>query len=179
MAPPLHKKGIVEPGNNFWQTNGLLGEYGVIVSQGINRLRNMLPIIIENTDDSLTYWCCTMMKELYQEFVDLYERVLQCDQSVRELFHESKISREIAKLAGIDPLTATALVSAIGDAASFKNGRQVSAWLGLVPRQHSTGGRSVLLGISKRGDKYIRTLLIHGARAVLFSSKRRIDKEDS
>ena len=74
---------------------------------------------------------------------------------------------------GIDPITASALVATVGDAKSFSNGRQLGAWLGLVPRQHSSGGKSVLLGISKRGNAYLRTLLIHGVRSVLYAAQRR------
>ena len=76
-------------------------------------------------------------------------------------------------VAGVGPLTATALIAAVGDARQFHSGRELSAWLGLVPRQHSSGGRSVLLGISKRGDRYLRTLLIHGARAALRFAARK------
>ena len=79
--------------------------------------------------------------------------------------HEA--SKKLAKIPGVGPMTASALVASVGDAKSFKNGRQLAAWLGIVPRQHSTGGKPKLLGISKRGDAYQRTLLIHGARAVI------------
>ena len=82
-------------------------------------------------------------------------------------------SRKLAQLPGIGPITANALVATVGDAKSFENGRQMAAWLGLVPRQHSSGGRNVLLGISKRGDVYLRTLLIHGARSVLYAAQRK------
>lgn len=80
---------------------------------------------------------------------------------------ESEASKRLAEVPGIGPMTATALVASVGDARNFKNGRQLAAWLGLVPRQHSSGGKPTLLGISKRGDTYLRTLLIHGARSVL------------
>jgi transposase len=83
--------------------------------------------------------------------------------------------RRLQSVPGIGPLTATALVSAIGEAHSFSSGRHLAAWLGLVPRQHSTGGKPRLLGISKRGDRYLRTLLIHGARAALRGATRRDD----
>lgn len=84
------------------------------------------------------------------------------------LWHrENEASRKLAAIPGIGPITASALVASIGNAKSFANGRQLAAWLGLVPRQHSSGGKPLLLGISKRGDTYLRTLLIHGARAVI------------
>jgi len=93
--------------------------------------------------------------------------------SFREIRRQHADSQRLEKIPGIGPLTASALVASIGDAATFKNGRQLAAWLGLVPRQDSSGGRERLLGISKRGDVYLRTLLIHGARSVLLNLKRR------
>ena len=89
------------------------------------------------------------------------------DAKIQQWHKASEASRKLAEITGIGPITATALVASIGDARSFKNGRQLAAWLGLVPKQHSSGGKSVLLGISKRGDSYLRTLLVHGARAVI------------
>ena len=84
--------------------------------------------------------------------------------------------QRLGAIPGIGVLKATALVAAVGDAAEFKNGREMAAWLGLVPRQHSTGGRPTLLGVSKRGDRYLRTLLVHGARAALTAAGRRTDR---
>lgn len=91
-----------------------------------------------------------------------------------KLWHkESESSQRLEAIPGIGPTTASAIVATVGNAAEFKNGRRFAAWLGLVPRQHSSGGKQVLLGISKRGDTYLRTLLIHGARAVIrFAEKK-------
>ena len=83
-----------------------------------------------------------------------------------------------SKIPGIGPITASALVASVGDAKNFKNGRQVAAWLGLVPRQHSSGGKTTLLGISKRGDVYLRTLLIHGARSVIYWRRSEAERAD-
>ena len=100
--------------------------------------------------------------------------LLELDVQVEELetqinaWHRShEDSRRLAEIPGIGPLTASALVASIGDAKSFRNGRQLAAWLGLVPRQHSSGGKALLLGISKRGDTYLRALMVHGARSVV------------
>src|SRR6202451_4645746 len=87
----------------------------------------------------------------------------------------SELSRKLEKIPGIGPLAAGALVASIVDARSFDIGRQVSAWLGLVPRQSSSGGKATLLGISKRGDAYLRTLLIHGARSAILAAKNKVD----
>jgi transposase len=92
-----------------------------------------------------------------------------------QAWHRSNaLSRKLEKIPGIGPLTASALVASIGDAKGFENGRQLAAWLGLVPKQHSSGGKQTLLGISKRGDCYLRTLLIHGARAVIYAAQRKL-----
>jgi transposase len=91
-----------------------------------------------------------------------------------QIWHrENAASKKLAQIPGIGPITASALVASIGDAKSFENGRQLAAWLGLVPKQHSSGGKQTLLGISKRGDTYLRTLLIHGARAVIRVAERK------
>jgi transposase len=87
------------------------------------------------------------------------------------------LSRKLAQIPGIGPITATAMIASVGDARQFENGRQLAAWLGIVPKQHSTGGKARLLGISKRGDRYLRTLLIHGARAVVRIAERKADAE--
>jgi transposase len=84
--------------------------------------------------------------------------------------------KEIQKIKGIGPITASAMVASIGDASVFKNGREVSAWLGLVPKQHSSGNKIRLGGISKRGDRYLRTLLIHGGRTVVNGCDKKTDK---
>lgn len=95
-----------------------------------------------------------------------------------QLWHkENEASKKLAKIPGIGPMTASALVASIGDARNFKNGRQLAAWLGIVPKQHSTGGKSTLLGISKRGDTYLRTLLIHGARAVIRVAENKLNTD--
>lgn len=92
---------------------------------------------------------------------------------IQSWHRDNDASRKLAQIPGIGPITASALVASIGDAKSFANARQLAAWLGLVPRQYSTGGKHVLLGISKRGDTYLRTLLIHGARAVIRVAERK------
>jgi transposase len=105
----------------------------------------------------------------------LDQRIAATDQHIEQLCETDDACQRLVQLAGIGPLTATALVAAVGDATGFKNGRQFAAWLGLVPRQHSTGGKTTLLGMTKRGNRYLRTLLIHGARAVLRVVDRKKD----
>jgi len=107
------------------------------------------------------------LAELNTESADLESRIAGYDQKIREIYRQSEIRQRLGKVEGIGPITATALIAAVGDRTAFKNGRQFAAWLGLVPKQRSSGGRARLFGISKRGDRYLRTLLIHGARAAL------------
>ncbi len=117
-----------------------------------------------------------MLSDLGEELRRLDERVKRFDAQILAISHADPACRRLEGIPGIGPLTATALVAAVGDASVFKNGRELSAWLGIVPRQHSTGGRARLLGISKRGDRYLCCLLIHGARAALLRAGRHQDR---
>jgi transposase len=114
-------------------------------------------------------------RELSAELVALDERVARADALVQRVFTQSAACQKLAQVEGMGPVVATALVAAVGNAKEFANGRHLAAWLGLVPRQHSTGGKECLLGISKRGDRYLRTLLIHGARATVHHARRKTD----
>src|ERR1700730_9878398 len=113
--------------------------------------------------------------ELYDLFRDLDRRIGLFDKKIDRIFHENEACQRIAKIKGVGPKTATAIVAAIGDGSEFKNGRHLAAWVGLVPRQFSSGDRKVLMGISKRGNQHLRTLLVHGARAVVRTAPRKTD----
>ena len=158
------------------QVRGLLAEYGITMPRGRVQVRKHLPSILEDADNGLTMCCRGLLSTLYDELVRLDERIDDYDRQIEQLAQADERTRRLLTIPGIGPKGATALVAAIGDIRAFKNGRELAAWLGLVPRQHSTGGKTRLLGISKRGDVYLRKLIIHGARAVL----RTVDnKEDS
>ncbi len=101
----------------------------------------------------------------------LDRQVKELEAQIKAWHQGSELSRKLEKIPGIGPLAASALVASIADARSFKNGRQVAAWLGLVPKQDSSGGKPKLLGMSKRGDTYLRTLLIHGARSAIVAAQ--------
>jgi transposase len=116
-----------------------------------------------------------MLGEMAGRLKHLDERIHEYDLKVVRVFGQDERCQRLAKVEGVGPLTATALVAAVGNAHEFKSGRELSAWLGLVPRQHSSGGRNLLLNISKRGDRYLRTLLIHGARSAVRAIERRKD----
>lgn len=111
------------------------------------------------------------MQELYDELLEIEARLKNLDKKLRLVCKANAVCRRLMKIPGVGVLTATAIAAAVGDASEFRNGRHLSAWLGLVPRQFSSGDKQVLAGISKRGDRYLRTLLINGARAVLTRCK--------
>ena len=156
---------------------GLLGEYGIVIGKGLAQLRKRLPEILENAENDLS----DLVRAL---FADLHGRILALDQQVaaygdklKTLNQMSAVCRKISQVPGVGPITATAMAASLGDGQAFQTGRQVSAWLGLVPAQDSSGGKPKLLGISKRGDTYMRTLLIHGARAVVRAAAKKHDAQ--
>ncbi len=153
------------------ETRGLLHEYGLVIPQGINNLRNKLPDLIEAAESQLSNEARELFNGLYDELCDSDENIKIYEDKIKQQAKASEACKKILEIPGVGPITATAIVASVGNANLFKNGRQLSAWLGLVPRQNSSGGKEKLLGISKRGDSYVRKLLIHGARAVLLKTK--------
>jgi transposase len=158
------------------QIRGLLGEFGLIIPQGIANIAKRVPELIEDGSIELTGSFRLLIDSLMDHLKVLDKQVDELDVKIKEWHRESEVSRKLEKIPGIGPVTASALIATIGDAKNFDNGRQMAAWLGLVPKQHSSGGKNTLLGISKRGDTYLRTLLIHGARAVIYAAQRKKDK---
>jgi transposase len=155
------------------QLRGLLGEFGIAIPQGIRQLPTHVPDILEDADNGLPGVMRALVQRLWEHFQELDRQVGELDREIRRLQREDQASRRLAEIPGIGFLSASALAATIGDAKAFANGRQLAAWLGLVPRQHSSGGKEMLMGMSKRGDCYVRTLLIHGARAVIQQAERR------
>ena len=158
------------------QIRGLLSEYGIILPQHISQLRRGLPLILEDGPNELTVFSRRLFASLYEELLSLEEKIEAIDEQIGTVYQASEPCQRIAAVEGIGPLIATALVAALSDGKTFKNGRQFAAWLGLVPRQHSSGGKARLLGISKRGDPYLRTILIHGARSVVYRARQKTDR---
>lgn len=156
------------------QIRGLLAEYGVVIPLKRNAVRQAGPRILEDADNGLTALAREFVADLYEELRALGHAVGAYDAKIERLFKANPVCRRLAQVEGVGPVTATALVAA-GDPKAFQNGRQMSAWLGLVPRQYGSGGKNVLAGISKRGDTYLRTLLIHGVRAAVAAAKRKSD----
>lgn len=147
------------------ETRGLLLEYGIAVPKGVGQLRKALPVILEDEKNELTAAFRSLLQELREELVQMDAKLLHYDTRIKELSKSREACQRLEKIPGVGPITSTAIVAAVGNPQAFKNGREFAAWLGLVPRQHSTGGKERLGGISKRGDKYLRTMLVHGARA--------------
>jgi transposase len=145
------------------QLRGLLGEFGIAIPPGMMALRRELPQAIERVP--------TLLRSALQVSAERLRQLQACSEQqteqIQQLAQAAPLCRRLMQERGIGPLTASAYTATLGDPRHYRNGRQVAAALGLVPRQHSSGGKAVLLGISKRGDAYLRTLLIHGARAVL------------
>lgn len=157
------------------QVRGLLAEYGIVVAQGVARLRRALPTILEDAANGLPTLARQVFAERAGRLTELEASIATYDQHLATLVHASPAAQRLCQLGGVGPITATAVVATIGDGKTFRNGRQFAAWLGLTPRQHSSGGKARLGRISKRGDVYLRTLLIHGTRAVLRVSARQSD----
>lgn len=158
------------------QIRGLLMEYGIIIPQGIAYIRKSLPDILEDGESQLSVIFREQLSDLYDEMVYLDDRIDQLELSLKMICQQNEDCKRLLTIPGVGLMTATALIAAIGDISAFKSGRELAAWLGLVPKQRSTGGKPTLLGISKRGDSYIRTLLIHGGRAVVRCAHKHEDK---
>lgn len=154
------------------QIRGLLGEMGLVIPQGIGHIARRVPALLEDASNDLPVGFRELIGRLTDHLKELDRQVDEIQRQIVAWSQNCELSRRLQKVPGIGPLTATALVATIADARSFKNGRQMSAWLGLVPKQLSSGGKPTLLGISKRGDIYLRTLLIHGARSAILAFKR-------
>jgi transposase len=149
------------------QTRGLLAEYGIVIAKSPATLRKAIPELLEDADNGLSFDFRQLLSELYGDLQVIDNRVAELTQRIERTVRTSDDVKRLLEIPGIGPLTASALIATVGDARQFKNGRQMAAFLGLVPRQHSSGGKQTLLGIHKRGDGYLRGLLVHGARSVL------------
>jgi transposase len=150
---------------------GLLAEYGEVLPQGRAGIRRDVPGALERVAERLPAMVIETLREQYARVGELDEQVQRIERRLQQWHRQDEASRRLAEIPGVGVLGATAALATIGDAQVFRSGREFAAWLGLVPRQSGTGGRVRLLGISKRGDPYLRTVLIHGARAVMTHSK--------
>ena len=157
------------------QIRGLLSEFGLIMPKGRYPAQHHIPDILEDAENGLPGLTRRLLFDVYQRILQLNQQILAYDRELEQLARHSHAAQRLMTAPGIGAITATAVVASIADPGQFHNGRQLAAWLGLVPRQYSTGGKTRLGRITKQGDKYLRMLLIHGARSVLASLG---DKQD-
>jgi transposase len=154
------------------QIRGLLAEYGLIVPQGISHITSRVPELIEDASNALPGRFRVLVDGLIEHFKFLCEQITALELQIRAAC-KAPVVRQLQTIPGIGPISASALVAGIGDISVFKNGRELAAWLGLVPAQHSSGGKTHMKGISKRGDSYLRNLLVHGARSVICATQKK------
>jgi transposase len=152
---------------------GLLNEYGEVLARRPATVRREVPQLLGDARNGLTAVARELIADLYEHFLLVEQRIVRTEALIERLGTGHELVERLQTIPGIGMLTATALVAAVGDAKSFKNGRHMAAWVGLVPRQDSSGGKARLLGITKRGDKYLRCLLVHGARSITTHAQRR------
>lgn len=150
---------------------GLLTEYGEVMGKGRAALDKGIPAVLARVSDHLPAVLVDTLREQWNGLAKLDEQILMIERRLRQWMLEDKAVKSITEIPGVGVLTATAAVATMGDAKSFRSGREFAAWIGLVPKQTGSGGKVTLLGISRRGDTYLRTLLIHGARSVLNHAK--------
>jgi transposase len=157
------------------QIRGLVAEYGLVAPKELLHLRRALPRWLEDEGNGLTTRFRWLLRGLRDELVTLDERIAELDREIEQIAQSEPDAKRLMQLRGVGPIIATAMLATVGDARQFRNGRQMSASLGLTPKQHSSGGKERMLGISKRGDAYLRSLLIHGARAVIRTARPKSD----
>ena len=158
------------------QLRGLLAEYGLIFPKGLNTLRRRLPEVLEDGENGLSDRFRRLLAQGYQRLRELDGHIDGYTRELERLSRQDEACQRLQTVPGFGPIVASVFHSVVGQGEAYRRGRDVSASLGLVPRQHSSGGKAVLLGISKRGDRYLRSLLIHGARSVVIQAKRKDDR---
>ncbi len=158
---------------------GLCGEFGIVVAKGACNITRLIAVIEDDDDDRLLAFARQALKPMVDQLRMAQVQIARLEVQLKAWHRSNEASRRLETIPGVGMITATALVATIGDAAQFHSGRQLSAWLGLVPRQNSTGGKVRLGRISKRGDVYLRKLLVHGARSVLRWSRPNKDERSA
>ena len=157
------------------QIRGLVAEYGLVAPKELSSLRRAIPEWLEDASNGLTMFFRQILQGLWEDLYLLDKRMTELDKQIAVIAQQNPIAKRLQQLRGVGPLIATALVATMGDGKQYRKGRDMAAAIGLTPRQHSSGGKDRLLGISKRGDAYLRCLLVHGARSAMRTAK---DKDD-
>ena len=158
------------------QVRGLASEYGLVAPKELLHLRSAIPRWLEDQENGLSERFRRLLRGLWRDLQTLGERIDELDREIEQIARQDPVAMRLQKVRGIGPLTATALLATVGDARQFSNGREMAASFGLTPKQNSSGGKERLLGISKRGDAYVRSLLVHGARAVIRTAPAKTDR---
>jgi len=153
------------------EIRGFLLERGITFAAEAIHLRKNLPAVIEDAEQNLSSRLRWLLERMWQEWKQIEVDIKAITDEIERISNEDALCRRLRQIPGFGPLVSTATVAAIGNGAAFRRGRDFAAWVGVVPRQYSTGGKQKLFGISKRGNIYLRRMLIHGARAVLFRVK--------
>jgi transposase len=157
------------------QIRGLVAEYGLVAPKHLSALRAAIPCWLEDAENGLTDSFRSLLHGLWSDLLMLEDRLKELDKAIEKLARSNEVTRRLQQLRGVGPLVATALVATVGDGQQYRKGRQMASALGLTPRQSSSGDKVRLFGISKRGDVYLRTQMIHGARAVVSQARHRDD----
>lgn len=158
------------------QVRGLLAEFGLVMPRGRQAAQAALPQILEDAENGLPLLARRLLADVYRRIVELNAQLAAYDRELEVLAQQSEVVQRLLTIPGVGPVTATAMAASVNDAKQFANGRQLAAWLGLVPRQYSSGGKTKLGRITKQGDAYLRTLLVHGSRSVLLRAGGKSDR---
>jgi len=158
------------------QLRGVLAEYGIVLAQGVGTVRKRVPELLEDAENGLSDFLRSLLADAYRQLGELDGHIAFYTDALKAHARENEAVERLQTVPGFGPIVASAFHAFVGNGHAFGKGRDLSAALGLVPRQHSSGGKTVLLGISKRGDRYLRSLLIHGARSVVIQAKTKDDR---
>ncbi|MBD8657513.1 IS110 family transposase [Oxalobacteraceae sp. CFBP 13730] len=158
------------------QLRGLASEYGLVALKELLHLRSAIPRWLEEQENGLTERFRRLLHGLWRDLKALDERIEELDREIEQIARQKPAALRLQQVRGIGPLTATALLATAGDASQFASGREMAVSFGLTPKRNSSGGKERLLGISKRGDAYLRSLLVHGARAVIRTAQAKTDR---
>ncbi len=158
------------------QIRGLVAEYGLVAPKHLSSLRAAVPCWLDDAESGLTGDFRTLLQGVWEDLRLLDDRVSEMDQKIKRLADNNEDCVRLQQLRGVGPMTSTAMIATVGDARQYQRSRQMAAAIGITPRQHSSGDRDRLLGISKSGDVYLRTLMIHGARAVVARAAHKDDR---
>jgi len=158
------------------QVRGLVAEYGLVAPKHMSSLRAAIPCWLEDAENGLTGDFRRLLHGVWDDLLMLDDRVGEMDKLIKRLAENHEECVRLQQLRGVGPMISTAIIASVGDARQYRTSRQMAAAIGITPKQHSSGDRDRMLGISKRGDVYLRTLMIHGARAVVASAKHKDDR---